>query len=153
MNVEVQIASRSSDLPDSDLLAKWAKLAMQQRNAADVVIRLVDETESAELNETYRHKKGATNVLSFPFEVPAELPETALTGEMLGDMVICAPIVSAEAKEQGKPILSHWAHMVIHGCLHLQGYDHIIESDASIMEGIEVELLNNIGIKNPYEGE
>jgi probable rRNA maturation factor len=80
------------------------------------------------------------------------LPAEVLIDDILGDLVICAPVVLKEAGDQGKPVLSHWAHMVVHGCLHLQGYDHINAKDADVMESLEVELLNNIGIKNPYEG-
>ncbi len=151
MRIDVQIASDCSGLPDNDVLIKWADLATAQRRSAELVIRLVDEEESAELNETYRQKKGPTNVLSFPFEMPEELPSDAISDDILGDLVICAPVVAKEAKEQGKPVLSHWAHMVIHGCLHLQGYDHVNEDDALVMEAIEIDLLSSIGINNPYE--
>jgi len=151
MKVEVQIASDCSNLPDSKQLSTWVELATQQRNAAEVVIRLVDEAESAELNTTYREKEGATNVLSFPFEAPQGLPEEALTADTLGDLVICAPIVAQQAMEQNKPVLAHWAHMVVHGCLHLQGYDHINDDDANVMEELEAKLLKTIGIDNPYE--
>lgn len=151
MRVDVQIASDSQALPETAALIKWVELATQQRSLAEVVIRVVDEDESAELNETYRQKKGPTNVLSFPFEMPPELPDDAISDDILGDLVICAPVVVKEAKEQGKAVLSHWAHMVVHGCLHLQGYDHINECDAQAMEAIEIDLLSRIGINNPYE--
>ncbi|HIG79867.1 MAG TPA: rRNA maturation RNase YbeY [Cycloclasticus sp.] len=151
MRIDVQILSNCSVLPDNDVLIKWVDLATAQRRLAELVIRLVDEEESAELNETYRQKKGPTNVLSFPFEMPEELPSDAISDDILGDLVICAPVVAKEAKEQGKPVLSHWAHMVIHGCLHLQGYDHVNEDDALVMEAIEIDLLSSIGINNPYE--
>ncbi len=151
MRIDVQILSNCSVLPDNDVLIKWVDLATAQRRLAELVIRLVDEEESAELNETYRQKKGPTNVLSFPFEMPEELPSDAISDDILGDLVICAPVVAKEAKEQGKSVLSHWAHMVIHGCLHLQGYDHVNEDDALVMEAIEIDLLSSIGINNPYE--
>lgn len=151
MRVDVQIASDNQALPETAALIKWVELATQQRSLAEVVIRVVDEDESAELNETYRQKKGPTNVLSFPFEMPPELPDDAISDDILGDLVICAPVVVKEAKEQGKAVLSHWAHMVVHGCLHLQGYDHINECDAQAMEAIEIDLLSRIGINNPYE--
>lgn len=152
MSVDLQIATDCADLPGSQLLTDWVELATKQHEDTGVVIRLVDEVESAELNEAYRQKNGPTNVLSFPFERPEGLPESALPGNTLGDLVICAPVVLKEAAEQGKKASDHWAHMVIHGCLHLQGYDHVDESDAQVMELLEVKLLNSIGISNPYEG-
>ncbi|MFT6218135.1 MAG: putative rRNA maturation factor [Cycloclasticus pugetii] len=152
MSVELQIASDCSELPEQQSLIDWVKLGLQQQKDAEVVIRLVDEDESAALNEAYRQKKGPTNVLSFPFESPIGLPDGALSEETLGDLVICAPVVLREAEEQGKQAAAHWAHMVIHGCLHLQGYDHINDDDAQVMELLEIKLLNSIGIKNPYEG-
>lgn len=152
MSVELQIASDCSELPEQQSLIDWVKLGLQQQKDAEVVIRLVDEDESAALNEAYRQKKGPTNVLSFPFESPSGLPDGALSEETLGDLVICAPVVLREAEEQGKQAAAHWAHMVIHGCLHLQGYDHINDDDAHVMELLEIKLLNSIGIKNPYEG-
>jgi len=152
MTVEVQIASESEHLPCVEQLTQWVTLATKQRSHAEVVVRLVDMEESAELNKTYREKEGPTNVLSFPFEMPDVLPEEAEIDDILGDLVICAPVVETEAEQQQKPVLSHWAHMVVHGCLHLQGYDHIDAQDAEIMENLEIELLKTIDIDNPYEG-
>jgi len=151
MAVEVQIVSQCSGLPDDNQLTQWVELATQNRAESELVIRVVDGAESAELNQTYRQKEGPTNVLSFPFERPEGLPAEALTEDILGDLVICAPVVEQEANEQGKTLQSHWAHLVVHGCLHLQGYDHIDENDRNIMETLEIELLNSIGITNPYE--
>ncbi|MBL4744068.1 MAG: rRNA maturation RNase YbeY [Cycloclasticus sp.] len=151
MSVEIQVASESASLPSETLFTDWVGLATKEREGADVVVRLVDEVESAELNQSYRQKDGATNVLSFPFELPSGLPEEALEDDILGDLVICAPIVFQEAKEQGKQPLNHWAHLVVHGCLHLQGYDHVKADDALVMEALEVSLLGSIGIDNPYE--
>lgn len=152
MTVEVQIASDCPGLPDASQLTQWVNMAIEQRKGADVVVRIVDEPESAELNATYRQKDGATNVLSFPFQAPEWMPAEVLADDILGDLVICAPVVIREAKEQGKPVLTHWAHMVVHGCLHLQGYDHIDPEQADIMESIEIKLLNSMAINNPYEG-
>jgi len=152
MSIDLQVVTDCTELPESQLLADWVELATKQRKNTEVVVRLVDEAESAELNETYRQKIGPTNVLSFPFERPEGLPEDALSSDTLGDLVICAPVVLKEAAEQGKKVTEHWAHMVIHGCLHLQGYDHINNDDAQVMELLEIQLLNNIGISNPYEG-
>jgi len=152
MTVDVQIASVSDHLPSAEQLTEWVVLATQQRSHAEVVVRLVDTEESAELNKTYRQKEGPTNVLSFPFEMPDDLPEEAELDDILGDLVICAPVVETEAEQQKKPALSHWAHMIVHGCLHLQGYDHIDAQDAEKMENLEIQLLKSIGIENPYEG-
>lgn len=152
MTVEVQIATECSELPDTQTVTKWVELATDQHKNAEVVVRLVDEEESAALNQAYRQKNGPTNVLSFPFEQPEGLPADALSNLTLGDLVICVPVVLSEAAEQGKAVLAHWAHMVIHGCLHLQGYDHIDSNDAQQMEALEIKLLDGIGIRNPYEG-
>jgi probable rRNA maturation factor len=113
----------------------------------ELTVRVVGERESAELNERYRGKKGATNVLSFRAEAPP-----AADGELLpfGDLVICADVVERESREQGKTPAAHWAHMVVHGALHLQGYDHENVRDASIMEARERELLAELGFPDPY---
>lgn len=131
--------------PDETLLLAWAEAAAPSF-AAEVYIRIVNEAESAELNQRYRGKIGSTNVLSFPCEVPEGVPN-----HVLGDLVICAPVVEREAIEQGKPPHAHWAHMVVHGLLHLQGYDHQADSDAEIMEAKEILLLDGLGFLNPYE--
>ncbi|PHS73733.1 MAG: rRNA maturation RNase YbeY [Cycloclasticus sp.] len=151
MSVDIQIASDLPSLPTSEDISSWVSLATQQRKDAEVLIRLVDDSESAELNQAYRQKQGSTNVLSFPFERPEGLPADALTEDVLGDLVICAPVVEKEAKLQGKDVQSHWAHMIIHGCLHLQGYDHIDAPDRETMEALEIQLLSSININNPYE--
>ncbi len=152
MSVDVQIASECRLLPSIEQFTQWVKLATKDRAGAKVVVRLVDEAESAQLNEMYRQKTGATNVLSFLFEMPQELPADAVVDDILGDLVICAPVVAKEAAQQEKEPPSHWAHMVIHGCLHLQGYDHIDAEEAVVMESIEIGMLKSIGIDNPYEG-
>ncbi len=119
---------------------------LRQRPESELTIRLVDEAEGLELNSTYRHKDYATNVLSFPADVPDELLDIPL----LGDLVICAPVVAREALEQRKPLQAHWAHLVIHGCLHLLGYDHIDDAEAEEMETLERELLAELGHPDPY---
>jgi probable rRNA maturation factor len=144
LNLEVQIASDAPDLPDEAAFNRWAQAALK-REAAELVIRIVDEAESAELNGRYRHKSGPTNVLSFPFEAPPGI-ET----DLLGDLVICAPVVEREARAQGKSLTAHWAHMVVHGVLHLEGYDHIEESEAEQMESEEVAILRGLGYDHPY---
>ncbi|HSJ47688.1 MAG TPA: rRNA maturation RNase YbeY [Gammaproteobacteria bacterium] len=128
----------------------WVEAALETENhGVELVIRLVDEAESAELNEAYRGKTGPTNVLSFPFDMPPEVEETRL----LGDLVICAPVVRREAAEQGKTEPAHWAHLVVHGTLHLQGYDHQSEAGAAEMEGLERQILARLGYPDPYHEE
>ncbi|BCJ09139.1 MULTISPECIES: rRNA maturation RNase YbeY [unclassified Pseudomonas] len=133
--------------PDDNAFRRWCELALRQRSAdSEMTIRLVDEAEGRELNHTYRHKDYATNVLSFPADVPDELLDIPL----LGDLVICVPVVEREAAEQGKALEAHWAHLVIHGCLHLLGYDHIEDDEAEEMEALERTLLAELGHPDPY---
>jgi len=134
----------ASAVPDESAFRIWAEAALEKRHA-EVVIRIVDAAEGAALNSAYRGKTGPTNVLSFPFVVPEGVPN-----ELLGDLVICAPVVEREAQDQGKVPKAHWAHMVVHGMLHLQGYDHIEDVDAEVMENREIEILRGLGIENPY---
>lgn len=125
----------------------WAAAALSDvEEDCELSIRLVDEDESAELNNEYRGKNGPTNVLSFPFEAPIELEP-----RLLGDLVICVPVVVREAAEQGKSVDDHWAHMVVHGCLHLLGYDHIEDYEAEQMEALEITILQTLNIANPYQ--
>ncbi|MHC6223841.1 rRNA maturation RNase YbeY [Pseudomonas sp. X10] len=133
--------------PDEAAFRRWCELALRQRTAdSEMTIRLVDEAEGRELNHTYRHKDYATNVLSFPADVPDDLLDIPL----LGDLVICVPVVEREAAEQGKALEAHWAHLVIHGCLHLLGYDHIDDDEAEEMEALERTLLAELGHPDPY---
>ncbi|MDZ3995262.1 rRNA maturation RNase YbeY [Pseudomonas sp. Teo4] len=133
--------------PDDAAFRRWCELALRQRSAdSEMTIRLVDEAEGRELNHTYRHKDYATNVLSFPADVPDDLLDIPL----LGDLVICVPVVEREAAEQGKALEAHWAHLVIHGCLHLLGYDHIEDDEAEEMEALERDLLAELGHPDPY---
>src|SRR5512139_1835114 len=147
IDLDLQIATDAADLPSEAQFCLWVETALEgRRDGAELTIRIVDDAESAELNETYRGKQGPTNVLSFPFEAPpcVELP-------LLGDIVICAPKVAREATEQGKPLEAHWAHLTLHGCLHLLGYDHIESEEAEAMEALETELLAALGYANPYQ--
>ncbi|NOX08059.1 MAG: rRNA maturation RNase YbeY [Gammaproteobacteria bacterium] len=144
--VEVQRVLDAIDLPSDEQLKVWVDAGVDQKYSGyEMVIRIVDETESASLNDRYRHKSGATNVLSFTADIPegVDLP-------LLGDLVICAPVVAQEAKEQMKGLSAHWAHMVVHGALHLQGYDHQDEEEAQVMELIEREVLEGLGFADPY---
>ena len=145
IHIELQNASRSTRVPSEEDLARWAK-AVATAKDQEIVVRVVDEEESAELNGLYRGKSGPTNVLSFPFEAPPGM-ET----DILGDLVVCAPVVEREALEQGKSLPAHWAHMVVHGILHLHGYDHIEEHEAVIMESEEIAILSGLGFPNPYQ--
>ena len=150
VTLDLQLASASTDgLPSEAQLQGWLDgtiLGFQQE--AEVTVRIVDEAESNELNLTYRGKDKPTNVLSFPFEAPPglELP-------LLGDLVICRQVVEQEAQEQNKPLLAHWAHMVVHGSLHLLGYDHIEDDEAEEMEALEIEFLAALGYANPYQDD
>lgn len=145
--VDLQQASTAANLPSETQFQQWAETALSLRNDdSELSIRLVDSAESQQLNHQYRGKDKPTNVLSFPFEVPEgiELP-------LLGDLVICAPVVEREALEQQKNLHEHWAHMVIHGILHLLGFDHIDDDEAEEMEALEIKLLSQLGIANPYQ--
>lgn len=146
--VDLQRVFDSEGVPDNSSFQTWADLAWQGEDPSEVTIRIVDAQESQELNLQYRGKDKPTNVLSFPFEAPA-----GITMPLAGDLVICAPVVEQEAREQHKQLDAHWAHMVVHGMLHLQGYDHIEDDDAEVMEGLEVRLLAQLGFINPYEAE
>jgi len=146
LELELQLACESQEIPDVATFQHWLNVCFMDANDATVLVRIVDETESAELNQQFRDKVGPTNVLSFPFETPPEIPD-----DHLGDLVICAPLIAAEAKEQGKRAADHWAHMLVHGVLHLQGYDHLIETEAKEMEALEIHLLSGLGIANPYK--
>ncbi|AMB85144.1 rRNA maturation factor [Pseudomonas agarici] len=146
LELDLQLAS-AAPTPSENDLRTWCELALRQRSAdSELTIRLVDEAEGRELNHTWRQKDYATNVLSFPADVPDELLDIPL----LGDLVICVPVVAREAAEQGKALDAHWAHLVIHGCLHLLGYDHIDDAQAEEMEALERELLAELGHPDPY---
>jgi probable rRNA maturation factor len=148
--VTVQNSSRAAGVPSPALVRKWARLALADEVRGELTVRIVEERESAALNSRYRGKKGATNVLSFSAE-GAELPPAPST-ELLpfGDVVICAAVVEREAREQGKAAKAHWAHLVIHGTLHLQGYDHEQARAAGAMETRERALLAKLGFPDPY---
>jgi probable rRNA maturation factor len=146
ITVDLQVAYEGQ-VPEQALFQKWAEAALQEDITEDceLSIRLVEIEESAALNKTYRDKTGPTNVLSFPFDSPIPMEP-----KLLGDLVICVPIVEKEALEQAKQLDHHWAHLVVHGCLHLLGYDHIEDDQAEEMEAFEVEILQRLAIDNPY---
>lgn len=144
--VSVENASREPGVPAESEFQRWITAALAgRRPEAELAIRIVDETEGALLNATYRHKQGATNVLSFPAELPAGVPLP-----VLGDLVICAPVVAREAQEQHKALEAHWAHLVVHGCLHLLDFDHADEAEATEMEALERSILASMGYPDPY---
>lgn len=146
--LDVQYAAPDSDgePPSTEALSTWVSAVLHgRRDDAELTIRIVDIEEVQTLNRDYRHKDAPTNVLSFPFEAPpgVDLP-------LLGDVIICAAIVVDEARAQGKAETAHWAHMVVHGVLHLLGYDHIEDDEAEQMEALEVEILQGLGFADPY---
>ena len=144
--VDVQREVELEAISDADF-EQWVSCALTGRKTeGEVCICIVSPEESQQLNNDYRGKDKPTNVLSFPFEAPPEIPVS-----LLGDLAICADVVASEAREQGKPLRNHWAHMTIHGVLHLIGYDHIKDADAEAMEALEVEILASLDIPNPYE--
>ncbi len=150
LDLDVQIAcDTAAGLPTTAQLQQWAGAALQsRRDVAELTVRLVDEGESQALNRDYRGKDKPTNVLSFPADLPPELELP-----LLGDLVVCRQVVEREAVEQNKALSDHWAHMIIHGTLHLLGYDHIDDDDAEQMEALEIALLEQLGISNPYEAQ
>jgi probable rRNA maturation factor len=146
--VDIQSASREP-VPTGKDIRHWIKTTLSGRISqpqVEVSVRLVDNEEMTQLNAKYRGKKGPTNVLSFPADLPPELELP-----LLGDIVICAPVVAAEAAQQGKNTTAHWAHMTVHGTLHLLGYDHIEEDDAETMEALESAILRQLDYSCPYQ--
>lgn len=147
LTLDLQVASSAEDLPDEAQFECWiaAALAGLRDEDTELTVRLVDEDESCELNRDYRGKDNPTNVLSFPFEAPP-----GLNLPLLGDLVICAPVVAREAAEQNKSLAHHWAHLTVHGVLHCLGYDHMEDAEAEAMEQLEREILARLGIPDPY---
>lgn len=144
------VCASSEGLPSEAQFHRWLTAAVSPFQAvSEVTIRLVDEAESHELNHTWRGKDKPTNVLSFPFEAPPGIEDFPL----LGDLIICRQVVEQEAVEQQKTLEAHWAHMVIHGSLHLLGYDHIVDEEAEEMEALETEIMLALGYPDPYISE
>lgn len=165
LEIDDELAGNSAlvaDFPGEAEFLRWAKAALAGAASAasaeaaskniTLDIRIVSEIESQALNRDYRGKDKPTNVLSFPAELPPELI-AELDEVPLGDLAICAEVVAREAVEQGKPLLAHWAHMTVHGVLHLLGHDHIEEADAARMEPLEIAILAELGVDNPYDDE
>lgn len=148
LTLDVQQQYLAKGMPDETYFEQWVRAALshQEQAAAEVSIRLVDRPESQELNLQYRGKDKPTNVLSFPAPSYPGMPNTHL-----GDLIICVPVVQDEARQQQKTLSAHFAHMTIHGILHLLGYDHLTDEQAKQMENLEISLLETLGFGNPYE--
>lgn len=148
--IEIQSASAFDNVPSDEQFDRWVKAALAGKDGSySFTIRIVDEAEMQRYNLLYRQKKHATNVLSFPSDLPEDLPQE-LRESMLGDLLICAPVVDREAREQKRTASDHWAHLTIHGVLHLLGYDHELSEEALVMESLETGILAKLGISDPY---
>ncbi len=147
MKIELDVQREVDALPKDDELLKWINevFILENHGDTELTIRFVNENESAALNKEYRHKSGSTNILSFPFDMPEEVELN-----LLGDLIVCSDIVKKEAAEQNKTELAHWAHMIIHGTLHLLGYDHLTSAEADVMEAKEIKILSQLGYSDPY---
>jgi probable rRNA maturation factor len=147
LQLSVQYGVGRAGLPAVPTLRRWARAALAGlgRGRVALGVRIVGAAESASLNRRFRRQHGPTNVLSFPFEAPS-----GTSSELLGDLVICAPVVRREARAQRKHARAHWAHMVVHGILHLRGYDHLNRRDAAVMEKREIRILKELGFTDPY---
>lgn len=151
LDVAVGYAAPRAGVPAAVSFRKWVAAALDGRiREADLAIRIVDEKEGRALNHHYRGKDYATNVLSFPAELPEGLPK-GVKLPLLGDLVLCAPVVAREAQEQRKPLGAHYAHLTVHGCLHLLGLDHEDPREADAMEQLEREVLAGLGVADPYQ--
>ncbi|MCP3687335.1 MAG: rRNA maturation RNase YbeY [Gammaproteobacteria bacterium] len=148
VRIDLQNESQYEPVPEAEEFLHWASEALQNENCElEQTIRIVGEDEIQRLNSQYRGKDAVTNILSFPAEMPH------IDYQYLGDLVICAPLVEREALEQSKTAHAHWAHLVVHGMLHLQGFDHENETEAAKMEMLEVKILSTMGYSNPYNIE
>ncbi len=153
LQLEVQRVVEGDGIPGAMQFQSWAEAVLNGRlEQAELVVRIVGREESRQLNRDYRGKDKPTNVLSFPFQAPAVVAGDPV-GDLLGDLVICAPVVADEAVTQNKPLQAHWAHLLVHGVLHLLGFDHINEAEAEAMEGLEVATLESLGFADPYQSE
>src|SRR5690554_1818975 len=148
LTANFQVAFDGAGVPDEAQFHSWAEKAWLGEGPSELTLRIVDNDESRGLNHQYRCKDTPTNALSFPSEAPA-----CIAMQLAGVLVTCAAVVEKEAQEQHKEPVAHWAHMVVHGMLHLQGYDHIADIEPEVMEALEVRLLSQLGFANPYEAE
>jgi probable rRNA maturation factor len=145
MSVSETLDSAEQDIPDVTLVQQWAEKACSSDDQLITCVQIVSNDEMRELNNTWRGQNKPTNVLSFPMQSPEEVDL-----RILGDLALCAGVINTEARQQHKTEQAHWAHMVVHGMLHLQGYDHIDEQQADEMEALEIQILNQLGYDNPY---
>jgi probable rRNA maturation factor len=154
IKLNLQIISKQKSIPTISNFKYWVTTALRANTwirpyridkSVEITIRVINAKEMSELNQKYRHKSGPTNILSFPFS-----PPPGIKSNLLGDIIICAPIVKQEAKRQNKLEKNHWAHLTIHGVLHLLGYDHTKSKDAKKMEQLEIKILKQLGIDDPY---
>lgn len=153
IELDYQNACTDKQIPSEQQCLTWLQQFLPEfQEVSELTIRIVDENESQALNHQYRGKEKPTNVLSFPSEVPAYITEE-MDFPLLGDLVICAQVVNRESVEQNKSFEAHWAHMLLHGCLHLLGYDHIEDEEAQEMESLEIEILQKMGFTNPYNDQ
>lgn len=147
--IAVQLTVAEKSIPTAAKLKRWAKTVLEkQKSGGELTIRVVGPEEMQQLNFEYRKKNKTTNVLSFPLDIPAEFNNKI---PMLGDIVICADVIKQEARDQQKTTEAHWAHMVVHGTLHLLGFDHEQDADAEKMEAEEIKILDSLGFANPYQ--
>ena len=151
IELDIQTATSAVNIPHDDQFKLWVETVLVGKpNDFTLAIRVVDEQEGQRLNRQYRNKDQATNVLSFPADLPETLPAEIRLSQ-LGDLVICAPVVSCEAMQQHRPETDHWAHLTVHGVLHLLGYNHEAADEASVMESLETKILAGLGISDPYQ--
>lgn len=153
--LELQVAGPADGLPAEDEIRGWLADAMRAATKTpapdcEIVVRVVDEAESRELNRRYRLTDRPTNVLAFPAAGPQELADIGAEEATLGDLVLCGPVIAREAAEQRKELVAHWAHMLVHGTLHLLGYEHETDEEAARMERLEARVLAGRGIDDPY---
>tara|TARA_R100000656_G_scaffold43761_5_gene36130 strand:+ start:247 stop:714 length:468 start_codon:yes stop_codon:yes gene_type:complete len=146
--IDIESNSQSQLIPDLSDIERWIGAALQSQDIenTEVSIYIVDEDEGQELNSQYRGRDYPTNVLSFPADIPEEVGTP-----LLGDLVVCAPVVEREAQEQNKALAAHWAHMLVHGTLHLIGFDHIDDGEAEEMESLETQIITGLGYPAPYQ--
>ncbi len=153
INLDIQNTIKATDLPDKESIIAWIKETLKQvgytNKSVELTLRIVSEDESQQLNFDYRNKNSPTNILSFPFQPPEMIPASEFEG-LLGDLVICYEVILREAKQQEKKVEQHWAHLIVHGVLHLLGYDHLVDQEAEIMEQLEVDILKQFKIADPY---